>query len=113
MEEAGMKCPRCHFEASTSAAFCDECGARLEIACPVCSKPNRLNAKFCADCGIWLASLPLRSPLSSTAPAFLAPKHLSEGILTSRAALPGERKHVTVMFSDIKRSMELIADKDP
>jgi class 3 adenylate cyclase len=108
-----MKCPRCHLEASTSAAFCDECGARLDIACLVCSKPNRLNAKFCADCGSWLAALPLRSPLGSTAPAFLTPKHLSEGILTSRAALVGERKHVTVMFADIRGSMELIADKDP
>jgi class 3 adenylate cyclase len=41
------------------------------------------------------------------------PKHLAERILTSRAALEGERKQVTVMFADLKGSMELLADRDP
>ena len=42
-----------------------------------------------------------------------APRHLSERILRSRAALEGERKQVTVLFADIKGSTELIADMDP
>jgi hypothetical protein len=33
--------------------------------------------------------------------------------LTSKAALEGERKQVTVLFADLKGSMELIADRDP
>jgi class 3 adenylate cyclase len=41
------------------------------------------------------------------------PKHLAEKILTSRAALEGERKQVTVLFADLKGSMELLADPDP
>ena len=41
------------------------------------------------------------------------PKHLSEKILTSKAALEGERKQVTVLFADTKGSMELLADRDP
>lgn len=41
------------------------------------------------------------------------PQHLAERILTSRAALQGERKHVTVLFADTKGSTELIADRDP
>jgi class 3 adenylate cyclase len=42
------------------------------------------------------------------------PKHLAERILTSKAALEGERKQVTVLFADIKSSMELlVADRDP
>jgi len=38
---------------------------------------------------------------------------LAEKILTSRAALEGERKQVTVLFADLKGSMELLADRDP
>ena len=41
------------------------------------------------------------------------PKHLAERILTSKAALEGERKQVTVLFADLKGSMELLADRDP
>jgi class 3 adenylate cyclase len=41
------------------------------------------------------------------------PKHLAEKILTSKAALEGERKQVTVLFADLKGSMELLADRDP
>ena len=41
------------------------------------------------------------------------PKHLAEKILTSRSALEGERKQVTVLFADLKGSMELLADRDP
>ena len=50
---------------------------------------------------------PPRSPDSYT------PKHLVEKILTSKSALEGERKQVTVLFADIKGSMELLADRDP
>jgi class 3 adenylate cyclase len=66
-----------------------------------------------------LASVPASSPaLSPTQgqerePLTYTPKHLAEKILTSRTALEGERKHVTVLFADIKDSTELIKDLDP
>jgi class 3 adenylate cyclase len=41
------------------------------------------------------------------------PPYLAEKILTSRSALEGERKLVTVLFADLKGSMELLADRDP
>ena len=50
---------------------------------------------------------PARAPLSYT------PRHLAEKILTSKSALEGERKQVTVLFADLKGSMELLADRDP
>jgi len=46
-------------------------------------------------------------------PQSYTPKHLAERILTSRAALEGERKQVTILFADLKGSMELLADRDP
>src|SRR5215831_14900216 len=48
-----------------------------------------------------------RPPLAYT------PQYLAEKILTSRSALEGERKQVTVLFADLKGSMELLADRDP
>jgi class 3 adenylate cyclase/tetratricopeptide (TPR) repeat protein len=55
---------------------------------------------------------------SSSAPRLAAPdaytpKHLAEKILTSRSAVEGERKQVTVLFADLRGSMELLADRDP
>jgi len=38
---------------------------------------------------------------------------LAERILGSRSALEGERKQVTVLFADMKGSMELLEDRDP
>src|SRR5213075_236416 len=48
-----------------------------------------------------------------SSPEAYTPKHLAERILTSRSALEGERKQVTVLFADLKGSMELLADRDP
>src|SRR5499425_504250 len=53
------------------------------------------------------AAPPQHAPLTYT------PPHLAEQILTSRSALEGERKQVTVLFADLKGSMELLADRDP
>jgi class 3 adenylate cyclase len=46
-------------------------------------------------------------------PDAYTPKHLAERIINSKAALEGERKQVTVLFADLKGSLELLADRDP
>lgn len=46
-------------------------------------------------------------------PQAYTPKSLAEQIIRSRAAIEGERKRVTVVFADLKGSMELLADRDP
>src|SRR5713101_6132626 len=51
--------------------------------------------------------------ISAWAPLTYTPSHLTEKILTSRSALEGERKQVTVLFADLKGSMELLAERDP
>ena len=53
------------------------------------------------------------APVQDRAPLAYTPPHLTEKILTARAALEGERKQVTVLFADIKGSTELIAGLDP
>ncbi len=58
---------------------------------------------------------PAGSPVSERAqpPLAYTPPYLAEKILTSKSALEGERKQVTVLFADLKGSMELLADRDP
>jgi class 3 adenylate cyclase len=71
-----------------------------------------VGAKFCLECGAPVASQATAEP-RFTSPESYTPKHLAEKILTSKAALEGERKQVTVLFADLKGSMELLADRDP
>jgi class 3 adenylate cyclase/tetratricopeptide (TPR) repeat protein len=52
-------------------------------------------------------------PAPASVPLGYTPPYLAEKILTSRRALEGERKQVTVLFADLKGSMELLADRDP
>jgi class 3 adenylate cyclase/tetratricopeptide (TPR) repeat protein len=63
--------------------------------CPRCQRENRPQAARFAS------------------PHVYTPQHLAEKILTSKTALEGERKQVTVLFADLKGSMELLADRDP
>ena len=53
------------------------------------------------------------TPVPTPTPLTYTPPYLAEKILTSRSALEGERKQVTVLFADLKGSMELLADRDP
>jgi class 3 adenylate cyclase/tetratricopeptide (TPR) repeat protein len=110
-----MRCPRCQHENPVDAAFCDECGARLETACAACGEGNRPGAKFCRKCGESLlrAATPAPGAARRGAPQAYTPSHLAEKILTSKSALEGERKQVTVLFADLKGSMEMLADLDP
>jgi hypothetical protein len=59
------------------------------------------------------ASPPTPATTPEHAPRTYTPPYLAEKILTSRGALEGERKQVTVLFADLKGSMELLADRDP
>jgi class 3 adenylate cyclase len=87
--------------------FCGECAAPLSSLCASCGTANPPGHKFCGQCAAPLRTAPSVVPQSYT------PKHLAEKILTSKAALEGERKQVTVLFADLKGSMELLADRDP
>jgi class 3 adenylate cyclase/tetratricopeptide (TPR) repeat protein len=109
-----MRCPRCEADTPDGAKFCIECGAPLKLRCPQCGADVLPRAKFCAECGTPLTGqTPVSPPAHPQLPLSYTPTHLAEKILTSRAALEGERKQVTVLFVDLKGSMELLADRDP
>jgi len=107
-----MQCPRCQHENPPQAKFCLECGAGFALACAQCGTQLPGGAKFCLDCGKPTDSHGTERARFAS-PQSYTPKHLAEKILTSKAALEGERKQVTVLFADLKGSMELLADRDP
>jgi ribosomal protein L40E len=107
-----VRCPHCQSENPPQAKFCLECGAKLALACFKCGTALPSRARFCLECGHPVSSPPT-VPSRFNSPEGYTPKHLAEKILTSKSALEGERKQVTVLFADMKGSMELLADRDP
>src|SRR5688500_13451842 len=110
MLASAMPCPRCQHVNRPGARFCEECGTPLPRACGACGADMSATAKFCPECAHPTGAPP---PRQFGSPEVYTPKHLAERILTSKSALEGERKHVTVLFADLKGSMELLADRDP
>jgi len=105
---SGMTCSRCQHENPPGSNFCLGCGARLGLTCSSCRTDLPPGSRFCNKCGTPVTTEPVASRVPS--PDSYTPKHLAEKILTSKAALEGERKQVTVLFADLKGSMELLAD---
>ncbi|HYB42513.1 MAG TPA: adenylate/guanylate cyclase domain-containing protein, partial [Candidatus Methylomirabilis sp.] len=101
-----MRCGQCQQDNLPRAKFCRECGARLGATCGACGADLPEGAKFCSECGQPLATA-TRAPAPPAAPESYTPRHLAEKILTSRAALEGERKPVTVLFCDLISSTAL------
>ena len=106
-----MRCLRCLQENPPGSTFCLGCGTRLGLTCAFCGAALVAEARFCNKCGIPLKAQEPDPGLSS--PASYTPRHLAERILRSKAALEGERKHVTVLFADVKSSTELAEQVDP
>jgi adenylate cyclase len=115
----GMTCPKCRHENRAAARFCDNCGEALPRACGACSTPLRAGAKFCDECGQPVAAVAAAvapAPAAvreAPAPTGYTPKHLADRILTSRSALEGERKQVTVVFVDCVGFTALSSRLDP
>src|SRR5262245_2533630 len=105
-----MTCSRCQAENPSGTRFCGQCAAPLASVCPACGASNPAGNKFCGQCA---APLDLPAKPRFATPESYTPKHLAERIITSKAGLEGERKQVTVLFADLKGSMELLADRDP
>ena len=109
-----MKCSQCAFENPPAMVFCGACGTRLPQLCPACGFANPEGFTFCGKCGARVSSdAPAPPSPAFASPGAYTPKHLAERIITSKTALEGERKQVTVLFADLKSSMELLAERDP
>jgi len=99
------------------------------LSCPGCGTSVPAGKKFCSECGTALTAQPLipqsqvpnpKSPVSipfvrtpDSGPIFYTPPHLASRILSGKTTLEGERKIVTVLFADIKGSMDIMERLDP
>ncbi|MGH7322717.1 MAG: AAA family ATPase, partial [Candidatus Rokuibacteriota bacterium] len=101
-EQPTLNCPACHAENPADWKFCGACGSRLPSAWPACDHENPPTQRFCGECG---------APL--TASTVYTPKHLAEKILKGRSAVEGERKQVTIMFSDVSGFTAMSERLDP
>ena len=110
-----MICANCRRENPADDRFCGGCGAPLPRACPACGRPTPPGDAFCGGCGQAFESpaQPNRYVPVHSDPRAYTPKHLAEKILASKSALEGERKQVTVLFADVKGSLELAEQVDP
>src|SRR5579863_1762727 len=106
-----MRCTKCGAENPPGLKFCNECAAPFGRRCGACGFENAPTAKFCGACAAPIDAA--AAPMPSVSPRNYTPKHLADKILTSRGALEGERKQVTVLFADVKGSMELAEQLDP
>ncbi len=106
-----MSCAKCGAENSGGRRFCGDCGAPLENRCSQCGAENPAGKRFCGDCGAPLAA----SGGSEQSPGPLAP---TAEIRTPTAkndavnSVDGERRHLTVLFSDLVGSTEIAAHLD-
>jgi class 3 adenylate cyclase/tetratricopeptide (TPR) repeat protein len=88
-----MKCLRCQFENREGVKFCEECGARIEIQCPSCGALILMGKKFCGECG----------------QRFKEVSEVEKEVPESGA----ERKHITVLFSDLSGYTAMSEKLDP
>jgi hypothetical protein len=108
-----MNCAACGHTNPERARFCPECGTPVAARCASCGGELLPAAKFCAECGTKVAGAAPARAAPDRAPRDYTPKHLADKILQSKTALEGERKQVTVLFADVKGSMELAGQLDP
>jgi class 3 adenylate cyclase/tetratricopeptide (TPR) repeat protein len=88
-----MTCPKCHYENPDDAKFCIECGSPIEFRCPKCGSTTPVKGKFCKECGQDLSIPP--EPVKTT------------------PGMEGERKFVTVLFSDLSGYTSMAEKLDP
>jgi class 3 adenylate cyclase/tetratricopeptide (TPR) repeat protein len=105
-----LRCVRCQSDNRDGVKFCEECGGRLTLNCASCGAELLPDKRFCGSCGTPVSP---QGTERFASPQGYTPKHLAEKILTSKGVLEGERKQVTILFADLKGSMELLADRDP
>lgn len=118
-----MQCPSCQAENPEKAKFCLECGAKLSARCAQCGAELPLNAKFCLECGARVDAVgagPRPAPTPPFAPdedferlKRLVPKEYAERLLAAHGKAEGERRMVTILFSDVKGSTAMGERLDP
>jgi len=92
-KDKAMKCPKCKLENPDTNKFCRKCGGKLTLTCPQCNSAYLPDDQFCGTCGHKLEEIAVKEKI-----------HLSA---------ESERKHVTVLFSDMSGYTAMTEKLDP
>jgi hypothetical protein len=95
-----MRYPGCDSDNPASVRFCGNCGAALTAQCTACGADNPPGFNFCGQCGQKIVA-----PQSATQPPGAS--------IAARTEPAGERRHLTVLFSDLVNSTVIAAQLDP
>ena len=102
-----MRCARCGTDNREGRKFCAKCAAPLTRLCAQCGAANEPAEDFCGEC-----AAPMERPSAVLAKRSSNPR-IQIVDLPASEDFEGERKTVTMLFADIKGSMDLIEDLDP
>jgi len=107
-----MKCPKCQIDNREEAKFCRQCGFKFERTCPSCGHECPDGSAFCDECGCNLQPDKKTSDniLENEAPSISLS---ADGHPGDDAYIIGERKHVTVLFSDLTGYTAMSEKLDP
>lgn len=110
-----MNCRHCGHENDRDAEFCENCGTRLEQHCPKCNTPVKPGTRFCKKCGTAFVETEPDGAIESNLFTIQqsAPSELQEKIRISSSRMEGERKPVTILFTDIVGSTSIAEKLDP
>ena len=108
-----MKCPKCQTENPDTRKFCRECGSKLLVLCSKCNSKNLPGDKFCGECGHDLKEPKEAPPIDYEQSRSYAPESQTDTIPSAPGLIDGERKHVTVLFSDLSGYTTMLERLDP
>ncbi|MEJ2487239.1 MAG: zinc ribbon domain-containing protein, partial [Anaerolineales bacterium] len=107
-----MQCPECQFENPEGSKFCGGCGQKFDLTCQECGANNPAENKFCNECGCDLKQvIEVSDQITETISPAVSPS--KETIGTDTPSSTGERKHVTVLFSDLTGYTTMSEKLDP
>ena len=104
-----MKCPRCNHQNPAGVKFCSECGQKMGTLCPGCHTVNLADSNFCHQCGQFLP----KTNGFFTAETSVRPRLPDVEKAPPPPGTMGERKYVTVLFSDLSGYTILAQRLDP
>jgi class 3 adenylate cyclase/tetratricopeptide (TPR) repeat protein len=98
-----MHCPQCKTPLDQAVKFCPNCGTRTGRRCPACNATVPATSRYCSECGVNLFATAPPEPQEGDAPI------TGERLILDR----GERRHITVLFSDMSNYTALSENHDP
>ena len=115
-----MKCPECQAQNPDVARFCLRCGARLVLVCAQCETELPGDAAFCFACGAQVGAPHLEVEKEPTTADViperirkLVPAEYADRLLRAGEQVAGERRMVTILFSDVRGSTAMAEELDP